>query len=68
MINTILPSLCIAAASANQILAEPEQPAGESPKEQKICRLLSLSGGGTKGSYEVGALKEILTGLEAPHN
>ena len=35
---------------------------------QKICRALSLSGGGTKGSYEVGVLHKfarMLNGTDA---
>ena len=32
------------------------------------CRVLSLSGGGSKGAYEVGVLHTLLTILEAPHN
>ena len=35
--------------------------------EQK-CRVLSLSGGGSKGAYEVGAIHSIVNSLEAPHN
>ena len=33
-----------------------------------MCRVLSLSGGGAKGAYEVGALQYLLTNLPAPHN
>src|SRR5262245_57339307 len=29
------------------------------PPDQKICRVLSLDGGGAKGFYTLGALKEI---------
>jgi len=32
-----------------------------------ICRILSMSGGGSKGAYEAGALHSIFDTLEAPH-
>ena len=36
--------------------------------EEQKCRVLSLSGGGAKGAYEIGAMHYILNNLEAPHN
>jgi NTE family protein len=31
-----------------------------------MCRILSMSGGGSKGAYEAGALHSIFNTLEAP--
>ena len=41
------------------------------PKEynpDKKCRILSLSGGGSKGAYEVGVIKTVVDTLSAPDN
>lgn len=35
---------------------------------QKKCRVLSVSGGGSKGAYEVGAINAIYRNLKAPDN
>lgn len=36
--------------------------------QRPMCRVLSLSGGGSKGAYEVGVMQTIVNSLEAPHN
>jgi len=39
--------------------------------DQKVCRALSLSGGGTKGAYEVGVLHKMartLNGTDAQYD
>jgi len=36
------------------------------PEGVKMCRILSMSGGGSKGAYEAGALHSIFHTLEAP--
>ena len=33
-----------------------------------MCRILSMSGGGSKGAYEAGAIHSIFNTLEAPDN
>ena len=33
-----------------------------------MCRVLSLSGGGSKGAYEVGVVNSVIKTLEAPDN
>jgi len=40
-----------------------KEPEADSP----VCRILSMSGGGSKGAYEAGALHSIFHTLEAPH-
>jgi len=45
----------------------PEKNIYTEPVDIPVCRILSLSGGGSKGAYEAGALHSIFDTLEAPH-
>ena len=53
--NVILVIFMTITVSGQQVLPD------ETPK----CRLLSLSGGGSKGAYEVGAMQQIIELLPA---
>jgi len=36
------------------------------PEGMEMCRILSMSGGGSKGAYEAGALHSVFHTLKAP--
>lgn len=59
MQRIIKGSLILGYTSCQQITDSQDAP---------VCRVLSLSGGGAKGAYEIGAIHTLYTSLPAPHN
>ena len=50
-----------------ELLVNQEDKIEDQPEEKK-CRVLSLSGGGAKGAYEVGALHSLANMLDSPES
>ena len=58
-----MKAICLAALGVANCQNIPEMgPAN------RMCRVLSLSGGGSKGAYEVGVINSVIHTLEAPRN
>ena len=55
-------------AMAEQLIEVDDDNQSEEPKVDKVCRVLSLSGGGSKGAFEVGAINYLYRNLPAPSN
>ena len=58
-----MKALCLAALGVANCQNIPEIGA-----DNKKCRVLSLSGGGSKGAYEVGVINTVIHTLDAPEN
>ena len=63
MFGKVMKAVCLAALGVANCQTIPE--VGPSNKK---CRVLSLSGGGSKGAYEVGVVNTVIHTLEAPEN
>ena len=68
MFNTLSKLSAIGSVMTQQVMKE-EKPSGyHEPVGKPMCRILSMSGGGSKGAYEVGVINTFVKNVPAPDN